>query len=203
MYRLLLIISIIFLLIPSVNAQEFNGGITAGLVTSQVDGDSWAGYTKTGFTVGAFVSRKLSDKVGAGMEIRYIRKGALKDDTAKDGFTYYRSQLNYVEIPIYGRYYAGRFIFEGGPAVGVLVNSSEDDLYGEISSLETIGFNQMEISALGGFSYIVTENILISFRMQYSILPIRTNFSDNIQTQFYHQKYSFNNLMSFSMYYQL
>ena len=203
MYRILLVFSIVVLSGTISFSQEFDGGITAGLVTSQVDGDSWAGYNKSGFTFGAFVSRKLSEKIGAGMEIRYIRKGALKDDTGEDGFTYYRSRLNYIEIPLYLRYYSGRFLFEAGPSIGVLVNSSEDDLYGEIPIADTKEFNQMEISGLAGFSYVVTDNILISFRMQYSLLPIRTNLSDNIQVQFYHQKYSFNNLMSFSMYYKL
>ena len=196
---LFLVLSVVF----TSFSQNFNGGLTFGLVTSQVDGDSWSGYSKTGFLAGGFVSRKLSEKMGAQMELRYITKGALKDDTKKDGLTYYKSKLNYVEIPLLGQYYTGRVIFEAGPAFGVLVNSSEEDLYGEISDQETIAFNQMEISGIGGFSYIVTEKILISFRMQYSMIPIRKNFSDNISTVYYYQKYSFNNLISFSGYYRL
>ena len=185
------------------NAQNFRGGLMGGLVSSQVDGDSWAGYNKSSFTLGAFVNRKLNSDFGVQMEMRYVRKGALHDDTKKGGFSYYKSKLNYVEIPFTGRYYINRFIFEGGAAMGVLINSSEEDLYGEISSLESTPFNRMEISGIIGFSYTVTDDIFINFHLQYSMLPIRTNFSNNIQPLYYYQKYSFNNLIGFSVYYYL
>ncbi len=199
------LISVIFILfvLSGIHAQDFKGGIMGGLVSSQVDGDSWAGYNKSSFTLGAFVNRKLNNDFGAQMEIRYVRKGALQDDTKKGGLTYYKSKLNYVEIPLKGRYYVNRFIFEGGAALGVLINSSEEDLYGEISGLEGTPFNRMEISGIIGFSYTVSENIFINFHLQYSMLPIRTNFSNNIQPLYYYQKYSFNNLIGFSLYYYL
>ncbi len=201
--RIVTIIFIISIFSTGLKAQDFKGGIMVGLVSSQVDGDSWAGYNKSSFTLGAFVNRKLNSDFGMQMEFRYVRKGALHDDTKKGGLSYYKSKLNYVEIPLKGRYYVNRFIFEGGAAIGVLINSSEEDLYGDISGLETTAFNRMEISGILGFSYTVTEDIFINFHLQYSLLPIRTNFSDNIQPLYYYQKYSFNNLIGFSLYYYI
>ena len=42
-------------------AQGFNAGIRAGIIGSQVDGDTYEGFNKAGITAGLFVNRKLSD----------------------------------------------------------------------------------------------------------------------------------------------
>jgi hypothetical protein len=180
-------------------SQRFRGGMMAGFVTSQVDGDSHAGYNKASFNAGLFVTRPLGEKIEGHIELRYIRKGAL-EDRSKDGF-YYRSKINYVEMPVTGTYKNGRFRFELGGAVGILVNSSEEDYAGELPESAVKKFNRLELSGIGGFYYEVTDHLWINFRGQYSILPIRENISDNIYALYYHQRYSFNNLMSFSVYY--
>ncbi len=196
------ILFLILLISTTSYSQEFKGGILAGFITSQVDGDSWSGYNKSSFSAGVFVNRQLSEKMAGQIEFRYIRKGAIHDDTKDGGTNYYRSRLNYIEVPILAQYTKGNFIFEAGPALGVLINSSEEDLYGEISTLNGFSeFNRIEISAVGGFAYQVIENVRINFRFEYSMLPIRKNFSDNIVTEFYNQQYSFNNSLSFSVYY--
>ncbi|MCF8373359.1 MAG: PorT family protein [Bacteroidales bacterium] len=203
MKKLALIVCLLISL--SATAQEFKGGIMAGFITSQVDGDSWAGYNKSGFSAGFFVNRQFNTKLAGQMELRYIRKGAIHDDTKTGGSSYYRSRLNYAEVPLMVQYFKGNFIFEGGGTFGVLINSTEEDLYGKISENELIAFNKIEIGSLIGFSYQVFEKLRINFRFQYSILPIRTNYSDNISTvnDYYNQKYSFNNVLGFSVYYFL
>ena len=201
MKKLILIISL-FVSISGF-AQEFKGGLMAGFVTSQVDGDTWSGYNKSSFSAGAFVNRQISEKAAGQIEFRYIRKGALEDDTKDGGGTYYKSKLNYIQVPVIGQYFRGNFIFEGGPAFNVLINSAEEDLNGEIPENQTTDFNRIELSVLGGFAYQVTEKIRINFRFEYSMLPIRDNFGDDIETVFYAQQYSFNNVLSFSMYYFL
>lgn len=196
-------ILILGLLLSSVFAfgQNFHGGFYGGLLSSQVDGDSHSGYKKASIHLGAFVKRQIDKKWGTQMELRYIRKGAL-ENRAKDGF-YYRSRLNYVEIPLLALYKSGKFTFEAGPAFGVLISSSEEDLNGFLPEENTKAFNPYELSFIAGFSYTVNEKISLNFRGQYSILPVRENFSDNIYALYYFQKYSFNNLMSFAIYYHL
>ncbi len=193
----------IFILVftVAVQAQNFKGGILGGFVSTQVDGDQYGGYNKSSISFGAFVNRRINQDIGLQMEIRYTRKGARYSDLQKGGNAYYVSKLNYIEIPVFGRYHINKFIFEGGLAVGVLVNSSEEDLYGTINSIGGTNFNTMEISGLAGFSYTITDDFFINFRMQYSILPIRTNFTTEVPLPNYHQKYSFNNLIGFSVYY--
>jgi len=193
---------LLFIFIPALSfSQEFDGGLFAGLVSSQVDGDNWSGYHKTGFSAGAFVSRKISEDLGAQIELKYIRKGSFQDDK-KTGANYYKSKLNYIEMPFLLNYAVNKFTFEGGMAGAVLINSKEEDLYGELPIDQVIDFNKIEISGVAGFNYHAWENIFINFRFSYSLLPIRQNFSDEVVTTYYHQKYSFNNLMSFSVYYQ-
>ncbi|MBT3207678.1 MAG: PorT family protein [Bacteroidetes bacterium] len=182
-------------------AQEFDGGVFAGLVSSQVDGDQYGGYNKAGFQVGAFVNRKLTEKWGAQLELKYIGKGSRESDK-KTGIIYYRSKLNYVEMPLLMNYSVDKFTFEGGIAGGVLINSGEEDESGELSIEYTKEFNKIEISGVAGFNYHPWDKIYLNFRFSYSLLPIRQNLSDNIPTIYYHQKYSFNNLMSFAIYYQ-
>ncbi len=47
----------------SVRAQEFNAGIFGGVTASQVDGDSYGGYNKLGFTAGVFVNREIDNNI--------------------------------------------------------------------------------------------------------------------------------------------
>ena len=182
-------------------AQEFKGGVLAGFVTSQVDGDSWSGYNKSSFSVGAFVNRQLTKKVATQMELRYIRKGA--SHLNADGLLEYRSRLNYAEIPFLAQYLFNNFYFEGGVSVGVLINTSLESNGYEIPENQIPDFNRLEIGALGGFSYQVLENLRINFRLEYSILPILENVDESISTVYEYQRYSYNNVLSFSVYYFL
>ena len=43
----------------SLQAQNFNGGIVAGMIASQYDGDSYAGFNRLGATAGGFVNYQL------------------------------------------------------------------------------------------------------------------------------------------------
>lgn len=191
----------LFALVQPVQAQHFEGGILGGLLSSQVDGDMAAGYNKVGIQAGAFIQYKLYDKITLHGEMRFIMKGALENRAKTDGY-YYQSKLNYVEMPFTVLVKKGRFNFEGGVALGVLVSSSEEDAYGELN-LGTYypGFERLEVSAIGGFFYDVSENFKINFRMQYSMTPVRVRITDNVQTLYRYQKYAFNNLLSFGMYY--
>ena len=194
----------LFILAPFFTlAQNFEGGVLAGFVTSQVDGDTWSGYNKSSFSAGVFVNRQFTEKSAAQLEFRYIRKGALEDDTKDGGGTYYKSKLNYIQVPLLYQHFKGNFIFEGGVAFGVLINSVEEDLSGDIPESLTKEFNRTELSALGGIGYQIFDDLRLDFRFEYSMLPVRENFGDNIQTEFYHQQYSFNNVLSFSLYYFL
>jgi hypothetical protein len=184
-------------------AQEFRGGITGGVLSSQVDGDLQGGYNKASFHVGAFVQRPVFDKIDANMEIRYIRKGALSNATDENGYyiNYFRTRMNYVEIPFTLLYKSGSFRFEAGMALGALVNTSLEDGNGEIG--EKLNIYNYELSVIGGMFYEVDDNWQINFRAQYSALPIYDALGKDITVLYYGQRYWFNNLISFGLYYYI
>lgn len=200
MIRIFLLFSFV-LVFSSVDAQRFKGGVSGGLVGSQVDGDMSAGYNKAGLHLGTFVRYKLYDNLALQTEMRFIMKGAL-ESRPQDGY-YYRSSLNYVEMPFTAMLQKGKFHFEAGPALGVLLSSKEEDESGELNLGVYPPFNKIEISAIGGFYYDVSDRFVINFRAQYSLTPIRVRLSENVSVIYRYQKYSFNNLFSFGMYYFL
>jgi hypothetical protein len=181
------------------NAQRFKGGVVGGLLSSQVDGDMAAGYNKAGLHAGVFIRYNLYQNLAMQTEMRFIMKGAL-ESRPLDGF-FYQSKLNYVEMPFTALIKKGRFHFEAGPALGVLLSAKEEDESGELNLGLYPPFKKLEISAIGGFFYDVNDRFLINFRIQYSLTPVRVRLSDNVSVIYRYQKYSFNNLMSFGMYY--
>ena len=58
----------------SIQAQNFGGGLIAGLSTSQVAGDNLAGFNKIGMMAGAFVTfpQVYSENIKLQLEIIYI-----------------------------------------------------------------------------------------------------------------------------------
>ncbi len=184
------------------NAQFFQAGIVAGLLSSQVDGDMASGYNKAGFHGGVFVRYPLFQEVAGQLEMRFITKGALENRIDLDGY-FYKSVLNYVEVPFTLSIQKDRFHFEAGPALGVLIHSREEDAFGDLSLGAYEDFRKIEISGIAGFFYDVTEDFVINFRFQYSFTPVRRTLSSNVNTVYRYQRFAFNNLMSFGMYYYL
>lgn len=195
------LLSCFILILSNADAQYFKGGISGGLLGSQVDGDMSAGYNKVGIHLGAFVRYKLYDNLALQTEMRFIMKGAV-ESRPLDGY-FYQSKLNYVEMPFTAMIQKGKFHFEAGPALGVLLSAKEEDEFGELNLGVYPAFKRIEISAIGGFYYDVNDRFVINFRAQYSLTPIRVRLSDNVSTIYRYQKYSFNNLFSFGMYYFL
>ena len=112
---------------------QFDGGVKLGAITSQVAGDTYAGYNKLGITGGAFVEAIFSEKNSAQLEILYAQKGSRNKPNTKNGdFSYYRLVLNYIEIPVSYIYHRDRLDFEGGLYYGILLNSSQDTGSGEM-----------------------------------------------------------------------
>ena len=69
------ILFLFFLSYASV-AQKFQGGIAAGLVGSQVAGDTYSGYNKPGAYTGIWVRLALNDRSSLQTELSYFQKGS-------------------------------------------------------------------------------------------------------------------------------
>lgn len=155
-------------------AQNFRAGIIGGFTTSQVSGDQLAGFNKSGFEFGGFVSLPVSPKFDMAFQILFIQKGSKKNINADIGdFSYYRLNINYVEVPVLLRYtFSKKIHFEAGPAFGKLLSSKEEDAAGEI--LAPKPFKPYELSLMLGMSYLLFDNFYLNLQGSNSILEIRT-----------------------------
>ena len=174
-YCLIALYLIPYTFIP-LRAQSFKAGLLAGLATTQVDGDGFAGYSKAGIFAGGFVSKRLSpeSKWTAMFEITYIQKGSKKNPI-------YKVKLDYAEVPILLKYDFAvsdsasgsrtNFGVLGGIAIGDLVKSEESDAFGVLTG--GTPFQKMDISYVLGLSYALSEHIGFEARTEYSIIPVR------------------------------
>lgn len=182
-----------------VHAQKFNGGLLAGINTSQVDGDNYGGYYKAGITGGGFVNYKLTRYAGLQMELYYIRKGAGKKPDETNA-TYYKVKLNYIELPVVFFYEASdRLIFEGGLAYGVLATGTEDMGAGDIIP-EDYPFDKNDYSGLLGVGYRLGNNVIVDIRYSHSLLPIRNHPGNKTWLL---NRGQYNNCLTFTLRYQL
>jgi len=167
---ILITLGVLFIINHSA-AQEFNSGIYGGMVISQLDGDTYWGYNKAGIVGGAFVNRYVSKKMGWQLGIRYISKGSKHADS--EAGEYYKSVLQYIEIPVTARYFIRKNIdLEGGLALGYLMRSLEDtDGTGLLEPKPP--FNKFELSGLAGINYHWTKQFSFGAFFSYSLTPAR------------------------------
>ena len=198
------------------SAQQFKVGLLAGLATSQVDGDGYAGYNKAGLFAGGFVSKRFSaqSKWSASFEITYIRKGSRKISHPERGdFTDYKLRLDYAEVPLLLNYDFSisdstgekktSLVLFGGIAVGALVHSEEWDAFGQL--LGGTPFQRTDFSTVLGFSYSLSEHVGFDVRTEYSIEPVRKGgasaYYQNWTYRFFKPGY-YNNLIVLSAHYR-
>ncbi|NQU35549.1 MAG: PorT family protein [Bacteroidetes bacterium] len=198
---LTLIILLLFLGINSI-AQQFHGGVMAGLVGSQVAGDTWSGYKKAGIFAGGYVNLDIGTVSAIQFELTYFQKGSRENPTEKNGYQSYLLRLNYIEMPILYQYKAGRFTIEAGPSAGFLMG------YYESVNQEVISDQQHYIKPARvtlqinlGFQFALTPKIGVDFRTNNSLLNIYSQKqSGDFRRFFDHGRY--NDSLVLSMFYK-
>ena len=189
-----------------------------GISTSQVDGDTYAGYDKAGAFAGGFVTTRLSNSNwSASFELTHIQKGSRKiPHPDKGDLADYSLKLNYAEVPILLRYNFGavmdsaggknmKFALEGGLAIGTLVHFKESDASGTIP-WNGAPFQKTDYSILLGLNYFLSKHLVFDVRTEYSILPVRkggtATYYQNWTNKFLKPGF-YNNLIVFSIHYQI
>jgi hypothetical protein len=168
--------SILLFLLTTMNlisfSQAFQGGVAAGLVGSQVAGDTYAGFHKPGAYAGIWVRLAAGERSSFQTEISYFQKGSRHNpDEKKQDFTFYLMRLGYIEMPFLYQYHLkNKITLEVGPSFSFLLHSYEELDYEEISYGD---FSLVNLSFMAGFGYPVTEKLGAHFRMNSSILSIR------------------------------
>jgi opacity protein-like surface antigen len=195
------ILPFLVLLIISITAtgQRFTGGILVGFNACQVDGDTYAGYNKFGFTAGAFTSTRLSTHMSGELQIRFMQKGANKKVTEND-LSKYTSKLNYIEVPVLLRLHQTEKIsWHLGPGFGYLFDYSVEDENGPLHN-DAISFRKFELSGIAGFQYLIMEKLAVSVTFSYSVMPIADHPNDPLH---FRQPGLYNNLFSMVFSYSL
>ena len=156
------------------NAQQFQGGAAAGLVGSQVAGDTYSGFDKPGAYVGIWVRLSLSERASLQTELSYFQKGSRHNpDEKRQDMTFYLLRLGYIEMPFLYQYnLKSKITLEVGPSFSLLLHSYEERDY--------LGINYGKISLINpsfmaGIRYPINEKLSVHFRMDSSILSIRAD----------------------------
>lgn len=194
--HILLIICIIFSL-NKTYTQEFNGGLIAGLSTSQVSGDMLGGFNKLGFLIGGFTKRKINNKLNLQFEITYIEKGSRNPNINKDNIQ--EISLSYVEIPFgISIKQKNNIDIETGILSGVIISSKVNDYYG-LRDIEN-DFKKYDFGIFAGINYYLKDNIILNTRISNSVLPIRPHASNATWGL---NKGQYNTVLSISIYYNI
>ena len=178
-------------------SQNFTGGLIGGISTSQVSGDNLGGYHKAGLFLGVFTQLPINQISNLKMEMNFIQKGSNNPKMLKNGIS--DISTSYLEIPVSAHYYQTEITsFEIGGQIAFLITSTDNDIYGAVSSELINPFNKVDIGAFIGMSHRLTDKILLNSRMSNSILPVRPHASGAIYKL---NRGQYNSVLSFTLHY--
>jgi hypothetical protein len=173
---ILLVLAVLFSGHSLLFAQDFHGGLTAGLVGSQVAGDTYSGYNKAGLFLGGFVRWDLTKRSGLQLELQYFQKGSRKNpDAENNDYESYIFRANYFELPVLYQYKINWFAIIVGPSAGFLVGFYEEKNQ-EILS-DKPGYNKPALVTLQvnlGLRFFISKKFGVDFRTHNSLLNIRS-----------------------------
>jgi hypothetical protein len=184
--------------------QNFSGGITAGLVGSQVGGDGYKGYNKAGIFAGGWVAYELSQRSSFMMELTYFQKGSRHNPDYDNGdFDSYIFRTNYIEIPVLYQYKLKWFVLEGGPSMGVSAGYYEEANFDVISDDPDYDRPaRLTLQANVGVRFVFSQAFSFTMRFNYSTFNIRKDknydngWSNGVKGQF-------NNALVAALYYRI
>jgi len=181
----LAIISLLFFAYNLSRAQNFKGGIIAGIAACQVDGDGLGGYNKPGPIAGGFVTWDFTKTWSGEMQMVFIQKGARffpKPDQIQEAqipdlpgtVNTYNMVLSYIEVPFLLRATHKGFMYEAGLSYGRLIGSKEEVNFTDILPLiPKRQFFNNEYGLNVGIGTMISKRIAAFARFNYSAWPIR------------------------------
>lgn len=183
-------ILLLLLISAKINAQEhFNWGLKEGITRSQVSGNMYKGFYKSGFSGGAFIKGRLLGNWTAAIDVMYVECGSIKRSVYTNGHVNsYFLQLSYIQIPLLFQYHIQRVGIEFGPGYGILMKAKEIIVADGIAYPGTQLFNKDEINFNIGVTYSFSSRFGYSIRYTNSIVPIRRNGYNSAKWMQYGQK---------------
>jgi len=177
--RIFLLICFIYLTNSTIS-QSFHGGIMAGLVGSQVAGDTYSGFNKAGLFLGGFVNWDFTKRSALQLELEYFQKGSRKNpDPENDDYESYLFRVNYVEIPVFYHFKIDWFTLFAGPSAGVLfgyLEKKNEEVISDVGNYNKPARVTLQMNA--GFRFKIKEKYGFDFRYNFSLLNIRSRNVD-------------------------
>lgn len=172
MKKIYLIAALAVIFVLDSNAQQFQGGLAAGLVGSQVAGDTYSGYRKLGAYAAVWVKLELNERAALQTELSYVQKGSRHNpDSVRMNFEIYKMRLGYIEMPFLYQYrLKNKAVLEVGPSFAYLLHSYEELDYMEVSYGKFSLFNPAFVA---GINYPINDRLSAHFRINSSLLSIR------------------------------
>ncbi|MFN8231537.1 MAG: outer membrane beta-barrel protein [Bacteroidia bacterium] len=189
--------------------EVFTAFPVVGFNACQIHGDNFAGYDKFGALVGIGVRANFKPKYSMALEISFSQKGSRHNQNpVKGDFTFYRVNLNYVDISLMTRVFLNKVYFVNlGFGGNYLINYQEDNQFGNWNNVWP--FEKFEFSLNTGFGRKINENFNVEVRAGNSLLPIRPYglnatgiFYPNAVARFFN-KGLYNNILSLVLTYKI
>lgn len=181
--------------------DRFRVAVLAGVNFSQVDGDRFQGFDKSGFNGGIRGSTIFSERFHLDFEMLFSQRGAKSKNFTGIGRTYHHFDVrfNYAEIPILltvkwnktvadkkkkTREHFHRYAFNFGASVGRMIKISVEErldlrftdevLRKEFTSWEVIEdeIQKKDVSVMLGFTFYLTKEFGLMFRSSTSVIPL-------------------------------
>jgi hypothetical protein len=169
---------IIILFQTGLSAQQARNSVfsllpAVGMNACQIHGDSYSGYNKFGFLAGVAVNARVGEKTSLQLGFYFSQKGARHNPNFKTGdYSYYRLNLNYIDLPLSLRYFANdKYFITLGPSIAYLFSYSENINYTNMTGVYR--FNKYEVGLNFGLGRKISEKFLIEVRCSNSITSIR------------------------------
>ena len=170
---------LIFLLFSiELNAQKSSDDVftlkpSLGFNGCQIHGDNYSGYDKFGVFGGLSINARLNNKASLELGFYFSQKGARHNQNpAKGDYTFYRVNLNYIDLPLLFKYHVNPIYFiTGGPSIAYLINYQEDNEVGNWDG--AYPFQKFEYGINVGLGRKIKDNFFVEVRSSNSIVAIR------------------------------
>ncbi len=147
--------------------QRFEGGIILGVSASQIDGDTYAGYNKLGYTFTTFALYRMNQILSLQSGVTLIQKGAHSPPKSP----FFRTVVNEAEVPVW-------LNIQPYPHLGGSIGLNFGYIYKAYyessfyMSKEDLGVGSFDLSSYLSVNYRINKFMVFKLANRYSLLPI-------------------------------
>lgn len=170
-------------------AQSFDGGLTGGVVASQINGDGYGGFHQIGWTAGVFGRIPSGRWSSWQLEMKYSLYGAHSDIKETPEMNI---RLHYIEMPVMFRYNLGGININGrhmdfitaeiGLSGDFLIKSNQEAGYD--GGFDNPSWAFFSVTGNIGLQFDINDRWGINIRSMNSLIPCR--WKPNVGSYFLH-----------------